>query len=147
MGPGDCIRYETVAVSSTQVLDGPRLQIVGRLHFGEEANGAKRRSEEGSCSTRKVEAMTNRSYVLIRNPRSNAARVSWTSPNGALYCGICLRSTVKAEVGDTCPACSSHVQQVFEVADGGKASQFRFKKKIFPQRASTAQPLAKVVSL
>jgi len=92
--------------------------------------------------------MADRSYAVLRNPSSNAARLSWSSQSsGEMFCGICMRGLITTEIGRVCPTCQSRVAQVFEVVNGGQPSSYRIKKRNLTAHQSAGEPFAKVVSL
>lgn len=57
-------------------------------------------------------------HVYVRDSQKGFIRACWSSGE-ELYCGMCMRGTVAAEVGNTCPICSSTVERILEVTSGG----------------------------
>jgi hypothetical protein len=57
-------------------------------------------------------------HIYVRDAQKAFVRPCWTS-GGEVYCGMCMRGEVSAEVGSVCPICGSTVERILEVADGG----------------------------
>jgi len=92
--------------------------------------------------------MTHKSYAVVQNPRTKTTRLSWSSEGGeAMYCGICLRGLVKAEIGHVCPSCQSQVNRVFEVFKGGRLAHTPGARRSTAADRSMAGPFAKANSL
>jgi hypothetical protein len=60
-----------------------------------------------------------------------------------MYCGICLRGLVKAELGHVCSSCQSEVNLVFEVFNGGRPAHHPGAKCSAAADLSMAEPLAR----
>jgi len=57
-------------------------------------------------------------HVYVRDSQKGFVRPCWAAGE-VLYCGMCMRGEVHAELGSVCPVCSSTVERILEVADGG----------------------------
>ncbi len=52
-------------------------------------------------------------HVYVRDSQKNFVRPCWS--NGSeVYCGICMKATIKPVVGAVCPECSSRVERILE---------------------------------
>ncbi len=57
-------------------------------------------------------------HIYVRDAQQGFVRPCWAS-GPELYCGMCMRGVVRAELGATCPVCSSTVERILEVTEGG----------------------------
>jgi hypothetical protein len=66
-------------------------------------------------------------HIYVRDAQKGFVRPCWA--NGTeLYCGMCMRGTVKPVVGEVCPICSSTVERILEVTPGGTPKLARKRK-------------------
>jgi hypothetical protein len=57
-------------------------------------------------------------HIYVRDAQKCFVRPCWSSGTD-VYCGMCMRGTVRPVVGEVCPICSSTVERILEVATGG----------------------------
>lgn len=88
--------------------------------------------------------MSQKNFALVEDTHRHGSRVSWTSANGVMYCGICLRGEIRAKAGNTCSHCGSKVRQVFEVITGGAPKSYAARRREVTNTVPYAEPLLKV---
>ncbi len=57
-------------------------------------------------------------HIYVRDAQKGFVRPCWAS-GSEVYCGMCMRGEVRAEVGYVCPICSSTVERILEITPGG----------------------------
>jgi hypothetical protein len=59
-------------------------------------------------------------HIYVRDVQKHFIRPCWS--NGSeVYCGMCMKGTVKPAVGAVCPECSSRVERILESERGDAA--------------------------
>lgn len=57
-------------------------------------------------------------HVYVRDAQKAFLRPCWRSEE-ELYCGMCMRATIRPVVGEVCPTCGSTVERILEIVTGG----------------------------
>jgi hypothetical protein len=66
-------------------------------------------------------------HIYVRDAQKSFVRPCW-STGAEVYCGMCMRGTVRPVVGEVCSICSSTVERILEVATGGAPRVARKRK-------------------
>jgi hypothetical protein len=52
-------------------------------------------------------------HIYVRDTQEGFLRPCWATGR-ELYCGMCMKGTIKPEVGEVCPICSSIVERILD---------------------------------
>jgi len=68
-------------------------------------------------------------HIYVRDAQKGFLRPCW-STGTEIYCGMCMRGAVEDKIGASCPVCSSVVERILEVEQGGAPRLGRRRREV-----------------
>ena len=71
-------------------------------------------------------------HIYVRDAQKAFVRACWRTGSD-IYCGMCMRATIRPLIGEVCPTCGSTVERILEVVPGG-VTRAAHKQRNYPVR-------------